>query len=83
MRTAAVLRVDSSMRLDLSASSVPNARSIAISSLEYRFCSDIGLSVEKKVPSFGLLYIEAGSTAAVLTPTRPFRAELLIAIRIL
>jgi hypothetical protein len=62
---------------------MPNARSIAISSLEYRFYSDIGLSVEKKVPSFGLLYIEAGSTIAILTPTRPFYTELLIVIYML
>ncbi len=83
MRTAALLRVESSIQLAVSASNMPNALSIAASSLEYRFCSDLGPSVAKKVPSFRLLYIAAGSIAAPLTPTRPFRAKLLTAIYIL
>ncbi len=81
MRTAALLRVKSSIRLDLSTGSVPNACSIAASFPEYRFSSDLGPSVEEKVPSFGLPYIAAGSTAAPPAPTRPFLAELLTAIQ--
>ncbi len=70
------------MRLNLSASSMPNARSIAISSPEYRFCSNLSLSVDEKVLSFRLLYTDASSIVAPPTPTRSFRAELLIAILI-
>lgn len=71
------------MRLDLSASSVPNARSIAVSSLEYRFCSNLSPSVEEKVPSFRLPYTDASSITAPPTLTRLFRAELLTAMHIL
>ena len=62
---------------------MPNARSVATSSPEYRFYSDLGLSVEEKVLSFGLLYTDASSVIAPPTYTRPFRTELLIAIRML
>ena len=75
------MRVESSIQLDLSAGSVPNARSTAASSLEYRFCSDLGPSVKEKVPSFGHLYTDAGSIAAPPTPTRLFRTKLLTAMR--
>ncbi len=78
-----MLRVKSSIQLDLSASSVPNACSIAISSLEYRFCSDLGPSVKEKVLSFGLPNTAAGSIVALLTPTKLFLAKLLTAIYIL
>jgi hypothetical protein len=81
VRTAALLRVEISIRLDLSVGRMPNARSIAASSPEYGFCSDLGPSVEEKVPSFGLLYTDGGSVAAPPTPTRSFRAELLTAMR--
>ncbi len=81
MRTAALLRVESSIQLDLSAGNMPNARSITASSPENGFCSDLGPSVKEKVPSFGLLYTDAGNIAAPPTPTRPFRAELLTAMR--
>ena len=60
MRTAALLRVESSIRLDVSGGSVLNALSIAASSPEYGFCSDLGPSVEEKVPSFGLPNTAAG-----------------------
>ena len=82
MRTAALLRVESSIQLDRSTGNMPNARSIAASSPEYGFCSDLRLSVKEKVSSFRLLYTDAGSIAALPTPTRPFRAELLTAMRI-
>jgi len=81
VRTAALLRVESPIRLNVSGGSVPNARSIAASSPEYRFCSDIGPRVEEKVPSFGLPYADGGSVTAPPTPTSPFRAELLVAMR--
>ena len=79
---AALLRVESSTRLDLNAGTMPNARSIATSSPEYRFCSDLGPSGEEKASSFELPYTDAGSVAAPPTPTRPFLAELLAAMRI-
>jgi hypothetical protein len=54
VRTAALLFIDSMILPDLSIGSVLKACSIAASSLEYGFCSDLAPSVEEKVPSFGL-----------------------------
>ena len=58
-----------------------NALPIATSSPEYMFYSDLGPSIEEKVPSFRLRNTAAGIVTALPTPTRPFRAELLTAIR--
>src|SRR5438477_7817181 len=78
--TAALLLVSSAMLRNLSFGSELNARTIAASSPEYGFCSDLMPSVEEKVMSLEPPCINVDNWITPPTPTMSFCAELLTAM---
>ena len=73
--------VDTAMHRNLTFGSEHKACAIAANSLEYGFCSDLTPSVEEKVSMSELPCTDSASWIAPLTPTLPFLAELLTAMR--
>src|SRR6516165_8011117 len=78
---AALLLVSSAMLRNLSFGSELKARTIAVSSPEYGFCSDLQPSVEENVSSLKPPRTDVDNWTAPPTPTTSFRAELLTPMR--
>ena len=79
--TAPLFLVRSTILRYLSFGKALNTLAIASSSLEYRFCFALVLSVKEKVSSLRSLYADVDISIAPLILTTLFRAKLFTAIR--